>query len=430
MKLNRLRELLLALVGGSAVFLFLWLGLQNSKAVTAAPANTLNRPEDPVVVAGADLAAFDGESIDELRLYAFDGSDWSPIPFQIDERLNDITGTYVISEDGLLDANDELVFMAKDAGVEAGTGDWPSDTMALSNPRVQVNVNDPLSPGDMGWAYLFRSTTLATNPTVYVDWDFALQTVTALSYTASFTDDFIGLADITVNGNGIDILDRQKTRVDTDIIDLNEETLTLLITPTITIPVVGPVRGVANGGDFNISIYGARLDSAVSFDTSISPFAVESVRNSLDLNDPTVTGVTNYFNSNGVSVPIDGVNDVVGASPRVDWFQASGASGGMVVAFPTVNAGGGTVTNYYKDDSAIDPGDTGDQQSYADSGLFISNPGGVIDFSLVTFILPPNSTTSVGDDYFDRISSPLTTTTTTQVFEEEFNVYMPVVLKP
>lgn len=430
MILNRLKTLLLAFVGGSAVFLFLWLGLRNSGTVTAASANTLNRPEDPVVVAGADLAVFDGEPIDELRLYTFDGSDWSPVPFQIDERLNDITGTYVISEDGLLDANDELVFMAKDAGVEAGTGDWPSDTMALANPRVEVAAGDPLSPGDMGWAYLFRSTTLATDPAIYVDWDFAMQTVTALSYTAAFTEDFIGLADITVNGSSTDILDRQKTRVDTAILDLDEESLALIVNPTITIPVVGPVRGVANGGQFNISIYGARLDSAVSFDTSISPFPVQSVRNSLDLNDPTLTGITNYFNSNGVSVTIDGVNDAVGATPRVDWFQTSGVSGGMVVAFPTVSAGGGTVTNYYEDDSAVNPNDTGDQRSYGDSGLFIANPGGVIDFSLVTFILPPNTTTSVGDDYFDRISNPLTATTTTQEFGETVDVYLPVVLKP
>jgi hypothetical protein len=282
----------------------------------------------------------------------------------------------------------------------------------------------------MGWAYLYRSTTLATDPTNYVNWNQALQTVTALSYTASFTSDFIGLSDMTINGSSIDILDRQKTRVDTAIIDLDEESLALIVDPTITIPVVGPVRGVANGGAFNISIYGARLDSAVIFDTSISPFPVRSLRNSLDLNDPTMTGITNYFNSNGISVTIDGVNDVVGATPRVDWFQASGASGGMVVAFPTVDAGGGTVTNYYKDDSAIDPGDTGDQRSYGDSGLFITNPGGTVEFSLVTFILPPNTTTSVGASYFDRISSPLTTTTTTQVFGQNEMVYLPVVLKP
>jgi hypothetical protein len=187
---------------------------------------------------------------------------------------------------------------------------------------------------------------------------------------------------------------------------------------------------VANGGALNVSIYGARLDSAVVFDTSALPVSVDDIRNSLDLNPPGVTGVTNYFNSNGVSVPIDGVNDTVAATPRVDWFQASGASGGMVFAFPSVNAGGGVVSNYYKDDSAIDGDDTGDQRSYSDSGLFIDSPGAVIDFSLVTFILPPNSTTSVGQSYFDRISNPITAATTTQIFgmESDFEVYLPVVL--
>ncbi|MFZ0544821.1 MAG: hypothetical protein WAM60_05260 [Candidatus Promineifilaceae bacterium] len=429
MRTDRLRELFWAIVGATAVFIVVWLALHSS-SVTAASVNSLNRPEDPVVVAGADLAAFDGDLLGELKLYAFDGSNWSPIPFQFDERLNDITGTYVISEDGLLDANDELVFMGKDVGQQAGVDDWPSDTQAQANPRVMVTVNDPLHPGDMGWAYLYRSTTLATDPTSYVDWDQTLQTVTALSYTASFTSDFIGISDLTVNGNGVDILDRQKTRVTAFIITLDEEDLATLLTPTVTIPVVGPVRGVANGGDFNISIYGARLDSEVTFDTSVLPIAVDDLRNSLDLNDPNVTGITNYFNSNGAAVPIDGVNDTVNASPSIDWFQASGASGGIVVAFPTVNVGGGTVTNYYKDDSAIDSNDTGDQRSYGDSGLFITNPSAVINFSLVTFILPPNTTTNVGADYFDRISSPLTSTTTTQIFGQGNLIYMPFVIKP
>ncbi len=430
MKINRLKELFLALTGGTAVFLFLWLTLQTNHPAAAAPANTLNRPEDPVIVTGADLATFDGQPLDELRLYAYDGGSWSPIPFQFDERLNDITGTYVISEDGLLDANDELVFMAKDAGQIASNQEWPADTQAQSNPRIQVQVNDPLSPPDMGWTYLYRSTTLATDPTVYIDWNEALQTVTALSYTASFTSDFVGLADVTVNGNGVDILDRQKTRVDTAIIDLDEEDLAGLIDPTVMLPVVGPVRGVDNGGALNISIYGTRFDSVVSFDTSISPLPVQNLRNSLDLNDPNVTGISNYFNSNGVSVPIDGNNDAVGATPRVDWFQVSGVSGGMVVAFPIVDAGGGTVTNYYLDDDTVDPNDTGDLLSYGDSGLAISSPGQIINFALVSFILPPNSTTSVGAEYFDRINNPLTTSTTTQIFGQDEMIFMPAVLKP
>lgn len=430
MKINRLKEILFACIGGTAVFLFLWLTFPTNNQATAAPANTLNRPEDPVIVAGADLPAFDGQPIDELKLYTFNGSSWSAVPFQIDERLNDITGTYTIFEDGLLDDNDELVFMAKDAGQIATTTDWPSDTQALANPRVEVEVNDPLSPADKGWAYLYRSTTLAIDPTSYITWNESLQTVTALSYTASFTDTFVGLADVTVNGNGVDILDRQKTRVDTSIINLDEEDLAGLIDPTVTISVVGPVRGVDNSGALNISIYGTRFDSDVSFDTSISPIPVQSVRNSLDLNDPGTTGITNYFNSNGVSATIDGNNDVVGATPRVDWFQVSGAAGGMVAAFPVVDAGGGTVTNYYKDDDTIDPGDTGDQLSYGDSGLFISNPGTIINFTLVSLILPPNSTTSVGAEYYDRINNPLTTITTTQVFGEvaEQKVYLPVVI--
>jgi hypothetical protein len=68
-----------------------------------------------------------------------------PIPFQIDEV--NISGTYVISDDGLLGNRDELVFMARsDAGDSASAADWPVDAAARLNPRYAITVTDPLVP--------------------------------------------------------------------------------------------------------------------------------------------------------------------------------------------------------------------------------------------------------------------------------------------
>lgn len=418
---------------GLLAVLALWLGLNHAGAETnhtqASTGSTLGRSEDPIIIPGAEMPALIGWPIDELVLYSFEADSWSPIPFQIDERTNDITGTYVISEDGLLDANDELVFMAGDTGQLAGDN-WPDDAEARQNQRVRIAASDPLSSGDMGWAYLFRSTTLSTTTTSYVDWDETLQTITAISYTAAFSPSaFVGLSDLTIHGNDVDILDRQKIRIRSGFITVNEEGLTAILTPTVSIPVVGPVRGVANGGAFNVSIYGARLEALVTFETSLSPLPIDEIRTSLDLNDPALTGITNFFDSNGTTATINGTPDAVPASPVFDWYQASGTSGGLVVAFPDVAAGGGTVTNYYKDNGATDQGDTGDLRSYGDTGLLVSDPGSSVALSLVTYVLPSGTLDNVGADYFQRTNNPLSATTATQFFGSN-QLYLPVMLKP
>ena len=105
---------------GLALLLGLTVTGSPAQAHPTAPAADLSalRPEDPVEVPGSALPDLAGAPIADLALYAFDGSAWSPIPFQIDER--DGANTYVANEDGLLDANDVLVFMARDLGSPAG----------------------------------------------------------------------------------------------------------------------------------------------------------------------------------------------------------------------------------------------------------------------------------------------------------------------
>ncbi len=433
MKTGKISILLVPLIIGAGVFVLLWSGLSHTHASASETgselASTLDRGEDPIIVTGSSLPVFEGKPIDELVLYSYAEGSWSPIPFQIDERTNDVTGTYVIFDDGLLDANDELVFMAKDAGYSAGQM-WPDDLEARQNPRQMIIASDPLDAGANGWAYLYRSTTLATNPDNYVDWDETLQSVTAVSYTASFNpSSFVGLADLTVNGNGIDILDRQKIRLQAFIFNFNEEDLINFITPTISIPVIGSVRGVANGGQFNVSIYGARLDFSVSLDATGLPLSIDEIRTSFDLNNPALTGISHFYNSNGSDETIDGVPDAVASSPPIDWYQVSGAPGGLVVVIPEADPGGGTVTNYYKDDSNFDPNDTGDGMSYGDTGLVISDPGDLVQFSLSIYALPLDSLANVGLDYFDRSINPLSTTTSVQFFGAG-KIFVPVIINP
>ena len=427
MSVNIVRRFVLPLgIGISMVWLVVF-GLrsvraQTGTAQTPSAVAAINRPQDPVVVAGASFPGFSSVPVGDLVLYAYRSGTWTPIPFQIDEV--NISGTYVISDGGLLDANDELVFMAGDAGNSVSTTIWPVDTQSRLYPRYVISVTDPLSAGNQAWVYLYRSTTLTGSGVSYVTWNHSAQTAAAISYTAALSPTkFVGLADLVINGTGVDILDRQKIRAEIlgGLVKLNEESLIAFSPATLTLPAVGPVRAATNDGDLNAAFYGSRIDFDVSFDLSaLGMFLPDFIRTSFDWNNPAATGITTYYDSNTAGgVTINGVPDVVSTTPRIDWFQVNGGAsgpGGIVMAIPSVDPSGGSVSNYYKDNGAIDPNDTGDQRSYGDAGLRIDNPGTIISFTLVAYVLPPGRATNVGAAYFARAGNPLASSAAGQCF--------------
>lgn len=129
---------------------------------------SLTRPHDPVIITGDLLPELSGSPLDEIFVYAYQGTTPIQIPFQIDER--DAGGMYVVVEDGQLDDNDELVFMAADGGAwvanptldEGGT---------LIKPAYIITLTDPIS-NTHAWAYLFRSGFLTHSVTAdYVSYD-------------------------------------------------------------------------------------------------------------------------------------------------------------------------------------------------------------------------------------------------------------------
>lgn len=71
-----------------------------------------------------------------------------------------------------------------------------------------------------------------------------------------------------------------------------------------------------------------------------------------------------------------------------------------------LSLGGGSISNYYKDDSSPDSGDTGDQKSYGDSGIVASNPSGELSFTMENYILPA-SQPNIGATYQRYKDNPL-----------------------
>ena len=445
MDIKAIRRFALPLGIGLAAVWLVVAGLSTARAQPTAPQAPLavaaiDRPQDPVVVPGANFPAFTAAPLGELVLYAYRSGAWAPIPFQIDEVS--ITGTYVISDDGLLDANDELVFMAGDTTTCVETA-WPTDEQSRLNSRYVISVTDALNPGDKARVYLYRSNTLTRSSASYITWNGPTQTAAAVSYTAIFSPTrFVGLSDLFINGSSADMLDRQKFRAQIlgGLITLNEEDLVTFGGPaTVTLPVAGPVRAATNDGNLNAAFYGSRVefDVLLPLSATFGSTLPDFVRTSFDWNSPTVTSITTYYDSNTPGgVTIDGAPDIVSISPRIGWFQVSGGTtgpGGVVVAIPSVDPNGGTVSNYYKDNSTIDPNDTGDQRSYGDAGLRIDSPGPVISFTLVAYILPPGTTANVGATYFNRANNPLAATTAEQSFASSapacFKVFLPAMMK-
>jgi gamma-glutamylcyclotransferase (GGCT)/AIG2-like uncharacterized protein YtfP len=279
-----------------------------------------------VILNGSQLPLFTGVDVDELFGYEYSDSSWKQIPIQIDEVDSD--GEYG-PEDGLLDGNDEVVFMAIDTGESVNPTQWIGDADSQQYPRHQVEVTNPLDTSDRGWVYIYRSATLTPPSADYVSWNEADQLIAGGTYTVGLnTTDFLGLDSFKVNGNDTDILDRSKFRVSATClfipINLTEESSLIIdLIPDITPEIDGPVR-VGGGGLslaniwayhslFNVKV-GMNIDDLDVSDICVFGFAINSVRVSLDLLDPSSSGMspTTYFDSNtsGV-VDVDGVNDSV-----------------------------------------------------------------------------------------------------------------------
>ena len=376
----------------------------------------VTRSHDPLILPGSSFAGWLGVPLEELALYHYRAGEWQPVPFQIDEV--DENGNYVAEFDGLLGANDELVFMGIDSGDWVTPTHWVSDTLALQHPRYAIAVTDPLEPAAEGWVYLYRSATLPRSDISYVNWDNGLQTATAVSYTLAFTpDDFLGLVSLTLNDQPQDVLDRQKLRVEgrlfgiIPVVVTEESILDFLDDPvTLTLPITGPVRAVGRSDLQQAAFYGQQASLSVAFSLEALPgdLTVDKVRFSLDLNDPQSSGLApvTYYDSNVASgVPVDGQPDAVPAQPLVDWQQIDGSYGGFV-SLLDLSVGSGQPGTYYLDDDTFDTNDTGDGRSYGDAGFFITNPGGLLQVQQQLYFLSGQQG-SQGSLFAQRAANPL-----------------------
>jgi hypothetical protein len=193
-----------------------------------------------------------------LRLVRYRKGRFEPIRFQLDERT--LEGDWIfpygkknnLSEsNGLLDGQDVLLFMARDAGERATQDASPQGASSLA----EIGLEDPVD-GNMAWVYLAvyedQPPSLSPLPD-YVRYNHETEEVTTdFNYTKfMITEDGLhtGFSDIgailpPAGGTGENRLDRMKTRIQIRFffnlvpLSFNEETLGQDVVAYIR----GPVR--------------------------------------------------------------------------------------------------------------------------------------------------------------------------------------------
>jgi len=204
---------------------------------------SLTRRYDPVIVPVKKIKSLFGGAAAGLRIFAMQEGELKLIPFQVDER--DPDGEFIYTEgpeanapdkddkqfrkgrpDGaLLDANDEIVFMVRDAGDQI-----TSDYLFPEDPEVwELILNDPLT-GALGWVYLAvykeAAKAPAPSPLAYIQFDPKTEQVRTPSYhvkygnNAFFNLDYLSMSPWQPGSNepfalnqDDNLLDRLKIRV-------------------------------------------------------------------------------------------------------------------------------------------------------------------------------------------------------------------------
>jgi hypothetical protein len=421
---------------------------------------SLSRPSDPVILTGAALPKLVGGDPQHLVGFSWDGSAWHQIPVQVDERdmvspgliyhlpaasyptlsgtstpykmlvytpPSTLTagyssmGTYTPADSNpTFDANDELSFLANDSGVQAG-GSVANPACVDVSSRQEVKATDPLATSNIGYVYLFRSSTLTGGSagTTGVQYTFSLDsgsytgtykmgsgslspnntwgfnpehsTVTTPSYSEQLGDRWLntGLSVTKGGATGVDLLDRTHYYVTVGC-GRSEDTFDGSANNpgegAFVVNISGPVRAIrsyigANSYKWTVNTdlyYPNRQDTL----TELRGHAGLPGYGSADDYTTGVTGMT-YSDPANSSVPIDGIADAVtpiafttGSAVPVAWQMVAGPQGSVVtVRQLDTDITGLNVTTVYQDRNPASPAQcTGDAAAWGQNGQNVTSP--------------------------------------------------------
>ena len=404
----------------------------------------LEREYDPVVLTGEKILALAGIPPAQLVGFRYAAGAWAQIPIQVDERASiplgraysglsfaacdepayciGLTlalpqlyytdpGTHIGADvDATFDRDDELVFMARDAGIEA-----PADAArpaGLQSPAgVKVTVSEPGS-ARRGFVYLFRhnGTLSGGAGQSYVAYNFSLAsgvyltsynraglsadanrrtgdapganpentTVTTPYYSQHFIDRWIlDRLQITAPGaSGVDILDRYKTSFAPGSCARTEYTGSRGEGAFI-VNRAGPIRAIRAFLGFNSGPLVQRQHIFYERHTDVTTvLRVHQIPGIVDYFDysAAATGMTYRNNQNPQGLLIDGRADSHRAGV-LEWESVQGAQGTMIMAHTLTTNITGLVRSSFYDDAISSQYTqcTGDNSSYGASGNWITS---------------------------------------------------------
>jgi hypothetical protein len=398
-------------------------GSPGAPARPAAPGSTLDRPDDAVVLTGAQATELVGTAADRVVGFRASNGAWVQIPVQVDERkdttnaaIYDLPTTQTFygssidvpvtayadpntftgaDTDAAFDADDEVAFMTRDAGGARGALTNPAGT---TGQPVEVRLAEPGDAGATGFVYLFAGNGTLDPAAGRADiaYDFRLisgdykstyrrtdgpnpedSTVTGSTYTVHFSDRWLmdGLTLSRGSKPGVDLIDRAKYDIQAFCVrnenTFNDEEGAFVVNKA------GPVRAVrsylgANSGP-NTQNTHFFYDTFVDTRVDLKVHAIPNVEAHLDFNQQAY-GMTYRNPQVPAGVPVDGQPDDVPASANPTWWSLVGPQGGLgLSAVYDVDAAAAPVTYHEDDTTPVNWQCTGDGQAVGDSGVFFNS---------------------------------------------------------
>gem|GEM_PF-4791078 len=232
---NRLWALIIVclLVSGFTPIVYSMSG--DTNAIRVLEIKTLDRDTEPVIILGSNVPGYAGYNVANIYVWAYQTTAWEQVVFQIDEangtfmRKDNPTVSagphkhYYIPDDGVLDSDDEIVFMANETGDKVDAGAWAPDADP-AYPRYEITVTDTIT-GNTGWVYLFyHNTTPAWTTVDYGSWTESNNYLDMYGFSLDYNDDdehqlfYTEMRiDPNIGGDDFDIVDRDKRFVHLDV---------------------------------------------------------------------------------------------------------------------------------------------------------------------------------------------------------------------
>ena len=310
------------------------------------------RDEDLVTITGSQLSDLIGTPIADLALFRYDSptNSFVPVPFQIDQKVvhtfspgTPIEFTETIydvlgEDDGLLDANDEVVFRFGDGAARAQvTTPWPA---GADPQRLEASILDSRpGSGETRYTYLFAGAGLPHSPTQYVTWDGSeFSTISTDVMALDFTDKWLmpGIRIATPCGTNADMIDRAKGRAGAAP-HLGESEQLWNGTSTYLGGILGPVRAIryvrGAASAANTIHYDVVSRARWHLQINLRVHTVNQVWFYFDMR--TSSGSTLFTPATPGGLPVDGTIDPSAPKPLQPWMLYRSSRGG-VVTVPTI----------------------------------------------------------------------------------------------